>query len=95
MIVACRLQQILRNPPDVHEMDMDSLADLAESFSFSEIRKRTLQLRFCFVLCDTTSNQDTLLSSGGLVVPLENFFLYVSFSTTMNDTLRTSLPRET
>ncbi len=42
VIVAYRLQQILRNPPDVHEMDMDSLADLAESFSFSEIRKHTI-----------------------------------------------------
>ncbi len=42
VIVACRLQQILQNPPNVHEMGMESLADLAEIFSFSEIRKRTL-----------------------------------------------------
>ncbi len=73
---------------------MGILADLAESFSFSEVRKRTLQSRFCSVLCDTTSDQDTLLSCGGLVVPLGGISLFVSFSPCMDDTTRTSLPRE-
>jgi hypothetical protein len=73
---------------------MGNLADLAESFSFYEIRKRTLQSRFCSVLCDTTGDQDTLLNSGGLVIPLGDISLYVSFSPTIDDTIRTSLPRE-
>ena len=41
-IITCRLRQILHNPPPNHELDLDSLADIVESFSFSEIRKRTL-----------------------------------------------------
>jgi hypothetical protein len=76
-------------------MDLDILAHLAESFSFSEIRKRTLQSRFCSVLCETTSDQDTLLNSGGLVIPMGSISLYVSFSPYMDDTLRASLPKET
>ncbi len=75
-------------------MDMRLLADIAESFSFSEIRKRTLQSRFCSVLCDTTSDQDTLLNSGGMVIPMGGIPLYVSFSTTTDETIRTSLSRE-
>jgi len=75
-------------------MDMGLLADIAESFSFSEIRKRTLQSRFCSVLCDTTSDHDTLLNNGGLVIPMGGISLYVSFSMTMDDTIRTSLSRE-
>jgi len=94
VLVACRLQQLLRHPPPNPDLDMGTLAELAESFSFSEIRKRTQQSRFCTVLCDTTSDQDTLLNSGGLVIPLGGISLYVSFSPTMDDTIRTSLPRE-
>ena len=93
VLIACRLQQLLRHPPPNPELDMGTLADLAESFSFSEIRKRTQQSRFCSVLCDTTSDQDTLLNSGGLVIPMGSVSLYVSFSPTMDDTIRTSLPR--
>ena len=56
VLAACRLQQILLHPPSSHVMDIGFLAEVAESFSFSEIRKRTLQSRFCSVLCDTTSD---------------------------------------
>ena len=73
---------------------MDALSDLANNFSFSEIRTRTLQSRFCSVLCDTTSDQVTLLNCGGLVLPIGHMSLYVSFAPSMDDTLRTSLPRE-
>ena len=73
---------------------MDALSDLANKFSFIEIRKRTFQSRFCSVLCDTTSDQDTLLNCGGLVLPIGYMSLYVSFAPSMDDTLRTSLPRE-
>ena len=73
---------------------MDARLYLADSFSFSEIRKRTLQSRFCSVLCDTTSDQDTLLNCGGLVLPIGHMSLYVFFAPSMDDTLRTSLPRD-
>ncbi len=62
ILIACKLQQFLQNPPSDHSMDMEAMSDLVDSFSFSEIQKRTLQSRFCVVLCDTTSDQDTLLN---------------------------------
>ncbi len=75
-------------------MDLEALTDLAESFSFGEVRKRTLQSRFCSVLCGTTSDQDTLLNCGGVIVPWGSFTLYVTCAPTMDSTLRTSLPKE-
>ena len=65
VLIAYMLQQLLQNPPPVNHVDIDALADIAKSFSFSEIRKRTMQSRFCAVLCDTTNDQDTLLNCGG------------------------------
>jgi hypothetical protein len=94
VLTACKLQQFLQNPPPDHTVDMDALSDLAGSFSFGEIRKRTLQYRFCSVLCDTISDQDTLVNCGGLVLSIGHMSLYVSFDPSMDDTLRTSLPRE-
>ena len=57
-------------------MDTEALSDLADNFSFNEIRKRPLQPRFCSVLCDTSSDQDTLLNRGGLVLPIGHMSLY-------------------
>jgi hypothetical protein len=73
---------------------MQALSDLADGFSFSEIRKRTLQPRFCAVLCDTTNDQDTLLNCGGIVLPIGHMSLYVNFAPSMDDTLRTPRPKE-
>jgi len=93
VLIACKLQQFLQNPPPNHTVDMDVLSDV-HNFSFSEIRKRTLQPRLCYsVLCDTTSDQDTLLNWGGLVLPIGHMSLYVFFAPSMDDTLRTSFPR--
>ncbi len=75
-------------------MDLEAPSDLTESFFFSEVRKRTLQSRFCSVLCDTTNGQDTLLNCGGIVVPWGPYSLYVTFAPTIDDTLGTSLPKE-
>jgi hypothetical protein len=94
VLIACKLQQFLQNPLPEHAVDMEALSDLANSFSFNEILKRTLQSRFCSVLCDTTSDQDTLLKCGGLVSPLGNMSLHVSFSPSMDDARHTSLPKE-
>ena len=89
VLIACKLQPFLQSSPPNHTVDMDALSDLADSFSFSEIRKRTHS-----VLCDTTSDQDTKLNYGGQVLPIGHMSLYVSFAPSMNDTLRTSLPRK-
>ena len=88
------LLQFPRYPPLVHTVDMVALADLAESFSFSKICKRTTQSRFCSVLYDTTNDHDTLFNCGGIVLPMGQMPLYVTFAPSMDNTLRTSLPRE-
>ena len=56
VLIASRLQQFLQNTPPDQTVVMGALSDLAYSFSFDEIRKRTFQSRFCSVLCDTTSD---------------------------------------
>ena len=94
VLIACRLQQFMQNLPPDQAVDMEALSDLADSFSFIEIRKRTLESRFCLVLCDTISNQDTLINYGGLVLYIGQMSLYVSFFPWMDATLRTSLPKE-
>ena len=58
------------------------------------ICKRTTQSCSCTVLCDTTSDQDTLLNYGGIVMPLGKMSLYVTFAPSMDNTIRTSLQRE-
>ncbi len=94
VLIVCRLQKFLQNPPPYHTADMDAFSDLANSFSFNDIQKRSLQSRFFSVLCDTKSDQYTLLNSWGLVLLIGHMSLYVSFAPSMNDTLRTPLSRE-
>ena len=75
-------------------MNLGALVDLDESLSFGEIRKRTTQSRFCFVLCGTTTDQDTLLNYGEIVLPIGQMSIYATFAPKMDDTLRTSLTSE-
>ncbi len=59
---------IIFSPPD-HTVDFEALTDLVESFSFSEVRKCTLdESRFCSVLCDTTNDQGALFNCGGIIM---------------------------
>ena len=37
-------------------LDPTTIEDLADAFSLCEIRKRSLQTRFCAVLCDFVSD---------------------------------------
>ena len=50
ILIACKLKQFLQNPPPDHKVDMETLSDLGDSFSFREIRKRILHSPFCAVL---------------------------------------------
>ncbi len=43
VLIACGLQHLLEAPPPDHTVDLEAVTELAESFSFSEVRKRTLQ----------------------------------------------------
>ncbi len=74
-------------------MDLTVLENLAESFSFAEIRKRNIQTRFCAVI-EKGSDKDTLENCGGIILPMEQMMLYVTFAPTADDTVRTSLPKE-
>jgi hypothetical protein len=56
------------------------MADFVESFSFNEVRKRTLASRFCSALCETITDKDTLLNCGGLILPMGHMSLYVTFA---------------
>jgi hypothetical protein len=50
--------------------------------------------RFCSVLCETVNDKDALLSSRGLILPFGGMTLFLAFSPTADDTIRTSLPKE-
>jgi hypothetical protein len=52
VLVAYALQFLHMAERADQTLDPSSIEDLAESFSFGKIRKRTLQTRFCSVLCD-------------------------------------------
>ena len=45
-------------------------------------------------MCKTGNDRDTLKNCGGIILPMEHMSLYVTFSPTADDTVRTSLPKE-
>jgi len=94
VLVACALQYLHKTGTTDPITDLSTIEELAGSFSFREIQKRTLQTRFCSVLCEIVSDKDALLSSGGLILPLGGMTLFLTFSPTADDTIRTSLPKE-
>ena len=71
-----------------------TIEELTESFSFSENQKRTLQTIFCSVLCESVNDKDALLNYGELILPFGGMSLFLTFSPTADDTIRTSLPKE-
>jgi hypothetical protein len=91
--VACALQFLSKS--GTPGSAPDNIEDLVESFSFNEVRKRSLQTRFYSVLCDTFSDKDTMLNCGGLILPMGQMTLFLTFAPAVDDTLRTSIPKET
>jgi len=90
--VTCALQ-FLRKSGTLGSIP-DNIEDLAESLSFSSVRKRFLQTRLCLVLCNIVSDKDTLLNCGGLILPMGQMPLFLTFTPTADDTIRFSLPKE-
>ena len=74
--------------------DSSTIEELSESFSFSEIQKRTVQTRLCSVLCETISDKDVLLSFGGLILPFGGMTIFLTFSPAADDTIRTSFSKD-
>ena len=95
VIVACALHH-MAHTTDEEESTLDpaTLDDLVESFSFSETKKKSLATKFCTVLCDAVSDKTTLLEIGGVILPIYCHTVFVTFAPTLDDTLRTALPRE-
>ncbi len=56
--------------------------------------KKNLHTRFCSVLCDTISDKDTLLNCGGIILPIRQISLFLTFALTADEIIRTSLPKE-
>jgi hypothetical protein len=75
-------------------LDPSTIEDIADAFSFSEIRKRYLQTKLCLVLCDTVSDKDLLLNCGGIILSMARMTLFLTFAQTADDSIRTSLPKE-
>jgi hypothetical protein len=93
VIVACALLHLAFLKEDTPSApDSFSLEDLARSFSFSEFQKRSLDAKFCTVLCDTVSDKANLLELGGVILPLEHHSIIVTFAFTTDNTTRTALP---
>ena len=93
-MAACALRLIQRTGNADSGISQDAISDLADAFSFCDIRKRSLLTRFCTVLCDSVSDQDMLANCGGIVLPMARMTLYITFAPSADDTIRTSLPKE-
>jgi len=93
VLVACAIQYIYQSGCEDHAVDPTMLEGLAESFSFAEIRKRTIHTRFCAVVCEIGSDKNSLENCGGIILPMGQMSLYVTFSSTADDTVRTYLPK--
>jgi hypothetical protein len=79
ILVACALQYMHKKGTTDPNTDSATLEELPKSFSFGEIQKRTLQTRFCSVLCETVNDKDALLSFGGLILPFGSMTLFLTF----------------
>jgi hypothetical protein len=60
VLVSCALQYMHKKGTTNPNADSSTIEEMAKIFSFSEIQKRTLQTRFCSVLCETVSNKGAL-----------------------------------
>ena len=79
VLVACAIKYLHQSECEDPAMDSTILEGLAESFFFAEIRKRTAQTRSCAVICETGSDRDTLENCGGIILPMGQMSLYVTF----------------
>jgi hypothetical protein len=94
VIVACALRILQKTGLGDSNLDPSTIEELADAFSFCEIRERSLQTRFCTVLYDCVSGKDLLSNCGGIVLPMARMTIYLTFAPTADDTVRTSLPKE-
>ncbi len=92
--MACALRLLQQTGMGDSGLDPSTIEDLADAISFYEIRKRSLQTRFCAIMCDCVSDKELLSNCGGIILPMARMTLYLTFAPTADDTIRTSLPKE-
>ena len=93
VLVACALQYMHKSGTSA-PLDPSTIEDIADAFSFNEIRKRSLHTRFCSAPCDTVSDKDLLLNCGGIILPMAKMTPFLTFAPTADESIRTSLPKE-
>ena len=93
-MLACALQFLHKSRQFIAPLDPSTIEDIAEAFSFGEIRKKSIQTRFCSALCDTVSDKDLLLKCGGIIIPMARMTLYLTFAPTADVSIINSLPKE-
>jgi len=97
VLVACAIHHIAHTTKEMEStMDPTTLEDLMKSFFFNEIRNKSLAANFCTALFDTASDKTTLLEigGGGVIRPLERHTIFITFAPTVDDTVRTVIPKE-
>jgi hypothetical protein len=94
VLSACALQYLHKTGAIDPNADPYIIEDLAESFSFGEIHIRTQQARFCSVLCETINDKDALLNFGEVILLFGEMTLFLTYSPTTSNTIRTFLPKE-
>ncbi len=94
VLAACAFLYMRKKGTIDPNTDSSTIEELSESFLFSEIQKRTVQTRFCSVLCETISDKDVLLSFGGLILSFGGMTIFLTFSPTADDTIRASLSKD-
>jgi len=91
--VACALQYLHKSGTSA-PLDPSAIEDIADVLSFNDIRKRSLQTRFCSALCGTVSDKELFLNCGGIFLPMAKMTLFLTFAPTADDSIRTSLPKK-
>ena len=74
--MACALQYLHKPGTNTAPLDPSAIEDIADALSFSEVRKRSLQTKFCSAICDTVSDKDLLLNCGGSILPMAEMKLF-------------------
>ena len=94
VLVACALHNLHKTGTADPNTDPSTIEEPAENLSFSEIQKRSLHTRLFSVLCEIVTDKDALLNFGGMILPFGGMTLFLTFSSTADETIRTSLPEK-
>jgi len=93
VLVTYALQYLHKTRATDPDTNPSTIEELADNFSFRQIQKSSMQTRFCSVFCEIVNDKNALLSYEVLIFPFGGMTLFLTFSPTDDDTIRTSLLR--